>query len=139
MTRQRADDPMNAGAPSSPFFPMAAVLMLVLNLVLGGLSGWFHSPMQGTPWQATGYVVAYALIGALVIPSLLVWVLRLVRGPMDRRSALKVFFFVSVALFPLLVVSVTDGVVDRLHINSAAGSEDVSRRCTVEPVELGLG
>ncbi len=139
MNPDKPEDPMNAGAPSSPFFPVAAALMMVFNLVLGGLSGWFHSPMGGTFWQSTGYVASYAIVGALLIPGLLVWVSRLVRGPMDRRSALKVFFFLSVALFPLLVASVADGVVDRLHIRRSSHQETVTTLFTLEAAQIGLG
>ena len=131
MSRHPTHDSHNAGAPSSPFFQVAALLMAVLNLVLGSLSGWFHSPLGATSWQITGHVLGHAVGWSLGVPAVLLLLWRLVRGPMDRRTVMKRFFFLSVGLFPLVVVSVTAGVVDRLHIHralqhgSATGTSEV--------------
>lgn len=105
---------MNAGESTSPFFPIAATIMAVLNLAMGALSGLFNSPLSSSGIEKAGYILGYAVGSALLIPLLIVLAIRLFGHARQRRGAIKAFFFISVLLLPVLVVSLTAGVVQRM-------------------------
>lgn len=107
---------MDADAESSPFFPVAATLMVVINLVLGLLGGLFNSSPESTGLAKAGFVSGYTVGTAIAVPLLIVFVLRLFGVGRGRRGFLKAFFFVSVAMFAPLVIGLTAGVVERMDI-----------------------
>lgn len=109
----RMPEEFDAGLSSSPFFPIAAKLMGVINGVLGTLTGWFGLPPGFEGASSWAFIGAHTLV-AVALPVLIALSLQALGKVKGRVAFAKVAFFVAMLLFPMLVIALTGNVADRL-------------------------